>query len=340
MRWQRVWRLSAGLVLLLGGCGGDDGEVLAVQAAPWGGASGVSVGQVLEERTACVRSAWRSVGDGGGGRIVEYACERAGVRDYLQAGLRQKIGQLQRGAEGEQARFEARLRGGWRELLVLERQRQEMLGRHALETLRDADHRHRHLEDLRVLGDMQECGSFRPQSLSAEASPQRLVMAAQACAQVGRAAGYVYARERERTLVRLRAALPRYDEARLGREAAVQAMDRTLEQQEAALRRLEEDRPEAGERIRRSLAARTEVMRLRLGQVGRVRELTRWSVADARVAYLDTALAMECGVRTLTEAVPLDTLLEELGEGLAVPRQGGALARALDVLWARCLQQP
>src|SRR2546427_9150896 len=36
-------------------------------------------------------------------------------------------------------------------------------------------------------------------------------------------------------------------------------------------------------------------MRLRLNQVGRVRELTRWSVAGARVVYLDTALAMECG---------------------------------------------
>lgn len=340
MRWQGVWLLPAGLALLLGGCGGDDGEVLTVRAAPWGAASGVSIGQVLQDRSACARSSWRSVGDGSGGRIVEYACERAGVRGYLQASLSQEVGPLQRAAESEQARFEARLRGEWRELLVLERQRQEMLRRHAQEAQRDADHRQRHLEDLRVLGDMKECGSFRPQSLSAEAAPQRLVLAAQACAQAGRAGGHVYARERERTLVRLRAALPRYDEARLGREAALQAMDRTLEQQEAALRRLEEDRPEAGERIRRSLAARMEAMRLRLGQVGRVRELTRWSVAGARVAYLDTALAMECGVRTLTEAMPLDTLVEDLGEGQAVPRQGGALARTLDGLWARCLQQP
>ena len=36
MRWQRVWLLPAGLALLLGGCGGDDGEVLTVRAAPWG----------------------------------------------------------------------------------------------------------------------------------------------------------------------------------------------------------------------------------------------------------------------------------------------------------------
>jgi len=145
---------------------------------------------------------------------------------------------------------------------------------------------------------------------------------------------------RQQTLERMRAALPRYDEARLGREAALRALERTLEQQEAALRRLEEDRPETGERIRRSLAERLEAMRLRLNQVGRVRELTRWSVAGARVVYLDTALAMECGMRTLSHAVPLEAMIEDLAEDLAVPRQEAALARALDGLWLRCLQQP
>src|SRR2546427_4645464 len=79
MRWQRVWLLPSSLVLVLGGCGGDDGDVLAVRAASWGGASGVSIGQVLQERNACARSAWRSVGDGSGGRIVEYTCERSGT---------------------------------------------------------------------------------------------------------------------------------------------------------------------------------------------------------------------------------------------------------------------
>lgn len=340
MRWRRMWRLPAGLFLLLCGCGGDDGEVLAVQAAPWGGASGASIGHVLQERRACMRSAWRSVGDGRGGRIVEYTCERAGAHEYLRARLRQEAEQLQQGADGEQARFEARLRGGWRELLVLERQRQEMLGRHVLEAQKDAERMRRHLEDLGTLEEMKECRSFRPQRLSAEASPQRLVLAAGACARVGRSAEHVYAREREHTLGRLRAALPRYGEARLGREAALQALDRTLEQQSAALRRLEEERPETGERIRRVLAGRLEAMRVRLDQIGRVRERTRWSVAGARVVYLDTALAMECSLRTLTEAVPLDTLVEDLGEGLAVPRQGAALGRALDGLWTRCVQQP
>jgi hypothetical protein len=334
-----MWRLPAGLVLLLGGCGGDDGEVLAVQAAPWGGASGASIGQVLQERKRCTRSAWRSVGDGGGGRIVEYACERDGAHAYLQARLRQEGEQLQHGADAEQARFEARLRGGWRELLVLERQRQEMLGRHAFEAKKDADRRRRHLEDLGALEAMKDCLSFRPQSLSAEASSQRLVMSAQACASGGRIAGHVYAREREQALARLRADLPRYDEALLGREGALQALDRTLEQQEAALRRLEEERPEAGERIRQALAGRLETMRLRLNQIGRVRELTRWSVSGTRVVYLDTAVAMECSMRTLTEAVPLDTLAERLDEEAAVP-QGGMLARALDALWARCMQDP
>ena len=61
MRWQGVWLLPAGLALLLGGCGGDDGEVLTVRAAPWGAASGVSIGQVLQDRSACARSSWRSV---------------------------------------------------------------------------------------------------------------------------------------------------------------------------------------------------------------------------------------------------------------------------------------
>ncbi len=76
MRWQGVWLLPAGLALLLGGCGGDDGEVLTVRAAPWGAASGVSIGQVLQDRSACARSSWRSVGDGSGGRIVEYAVHK------------------------------------------------------------------------------------------------------------------------------------------------------------------------------------------------------------------------------------------------------------------------
>lgn len=340
MRWQRVWLLPSSLVLVLGGCGGDDGDVLAVQAASWGGASGVSIGQVLQERKACARSAWRSVGDGSGGRIVEYTCERSGTHGYLQLRLRQDAEQLQQAADGEQARFEARLRGGWRELLMLERQRQEMLGRHRLEAQKDAERMRLHLEDLRMLEEMTDCRSFRPQGLGAEAAPQRLVLAADACVRSGRPAEPVYARERKQTLERMRAALPRYDEARLGREAALRALERTLEQQEAALRRLEEDRPETGERIRRSLAERLEAMRLRLNQVGRVRELTRWSVAGARVVYLDTALAMECGMRTLSHAVPLEAMIEDLAEDLAVPRQEAALARALDGLWLRCLQQP
>nr|WP_232245291.1 hypothetical protein [Delftia acidovorans] len=315
------------------------------------------------------------MGDGSGGRIVEYTCERSGTHGYLQLRLRQDAEQLQQAADGEQARFEARLRGGWRELLMLERQRQdaeqlqqaadgeqarfearlrggwrellmlerqrqEMLGRHRLEAQKDAERMRLHLEDLRMLGEMTDCRSFRPQGLGAEAAPQRLVLAADACVRSGRPAEPVYARERKQTLERMRAALPRYDEARLGREAALRALERTLEQQEAALRRLEEDRPETGERIRRSLAERLEAMRLRLNQVGRVRELTRWGVAGARVVYLDTALAMECGMRTLSHAVPLEAMIEDLAEDLAVPRQEAALARALDGLWLRCLQQP
>lgn len=338
MRWQGVWLLPASFAMLVGACGGDDGEILAVKAAPWGGASGASIGQVLADRQACVRSAWRSVGDGAGGRIVEYACEREGAHAYLQAMLRQETGQLQRGARDEQARFEARLRGGWRELLVLERQRQEMRERHALEAQRDDGHMRRHLEDLRRLEEMGDCRSFRPQELSADAYARRLVLSAEACARAGRSADPVYGRERQQALARLRAGLPRYDEARLGREAALQALDRTLEQQEAAMRRLEEDRPETGERIRRTLAGQMEARRLRLGQVGRVRELTRWNVGGTRVAYLDTAVAMECGLRTLTQAVALDTMIEDLSEDLPLPRQGGALARVLDGLWLRCSQ--
>lgn len=338
MHWQRVWWLPASFAMLVGCCGGDDGGILAVKAAPWGGASGASIGQVLADRQACVRSAWRSVGDGAGGRIVEYACEREGAHAYLQARLRQETGRLQLGAQDEQARFEARLRGGWRQLLVLERQRQEMLDRHALEETQDDERRRRHLEDLDLLEEMRDCRSFRPQKLSAEAYSRRLVLSAEACARAGRSADPVYGRERQQTLAQLRAALPRYDEARLGREAALQALDRILEQQEAAMRRLEEERPETGGRMRRILVAQQEARRLRLGQVGRVRELTRWNVGGARVAYLDTAVAMECGLRTLIQAVPLDTMIEDLSEDLATPRQGGALARVLDGLWARCSQ--
>lgn len=336
MRWQRMWLMSAGFVLLLGGCGSDADEVLAVKAAPWGGASGASIGQRLQERRACARSDWRSVGDGRGGRIVEYACERGGAQAYLQARLQQDSERLQREALGEQARFEARLRGGWRQLLVLGRQRQEMLDRHAQEAQSDGVHLRRHLEDLRLLESMTDCRSFSPQKLSAEASPPRLVLSAEACVRAGRSAARVYGRERQQTLAQLRAGLPRYDEARLGREAALQVLDWTLEQQEAAMRRLEEDRPEAGERIRQALARRQTAMRLQHGQVGRVRELTRWSVAGARVIYLDTAVAMECGLRTLTQSVALDTMTEDLGEDLAMPRQGTALGRVLDGLWERC----
>lgn len=336
MRWQRMWPSAAGLVLLLGGCGGDDGGVLAVKAAPWGAASGTSIGRVLGERKACVRSTWRSVGDGGGGRIVEYACERDGVHGYLQARLRQEGELLQRGAQGEQARFEARLRGGWRELLGLQRQRQEMLARHALEARKEDERMRRHLEDMRLLEEMRDCRSFRPQQLSAEASPQRLVLSAEACARTGRAAVAIYGREREQVLARLRAELPRHDEARLGREAALQALDRTLEQQEAAMRRQEEDRPEAGERIRQALAGQMETMRRQMSLVGRVRERMRWNVSGPRVTYLDTAVAMECGMRTLTQAVALETLAEDLAEDLPVPRQGSTLARVIDGLWMRC----
>src|SRR5256885_16359870 len=71
---------------------------------------------------------------------------------------------LFRSADGEQARFEARLRGGWRELLMLERQRQEMLGRHRLEAQKDAERMRLHLEDLRMLEEMTDCRSFRPRS--------------------------------------------------------------------------------------------------------------------------------------------------------------------------------
>lgn len=339
MRWQRMWLMPWGLVLVLVGCGGDDGEVLAVRAAPWGGASGSSIGLVLKERAACARSSWRSVGDGGGGRIVEYVCERQGAQEYLQARLRQEVELLQHNAQGEQARFEARLRGGWRELLVLERQRQEMLARHALEAANDDALLRGHLKDLSLLEQMKDCRSFSPQKLGAEASPQRLVLSAEACVRSGRAAAQVYGREREQTLARLRANLPRYDEARFGREAAMRALDRTVEQQEAAMRSLEDDRPEAGARIRQGLAGQLEATRLRLAQVGRVRELTRWSVKDAQVVYLDTTVAMECGTRTLTQAVALDTVIEDLAEDLPKPRQGGALARALDGLWVRCSRQ-
>ena len=58
-------------------------------------------------------------------------------------------------------------------------------------------------------------------------------------------------------------------------------------------------------------------------------------VAGARVVYLDTALAMECGLRTLSHAVPLEAMIEDLAEDLAVPQQEAALARALDGLWLR-----
>lgn len=336
MRWQRMWLLSGGFALLLAGCGGDADELLAVKAAPWGGASGASIGQVLTARKACTRSDWRSVGDGRGGRIVEYVCERGGAQAYLLSRLQQDSERLQRDAQGEQARYEARLRGGWRELLVLGRQRQEMLARHAQEAQSDGGHLRRHLEDLSLLEAMTDCRSFSPQRLSAEASPARLVLSAEACVRAGRSGARIYGRERQQTLDQLRAGLPRYDEARLGREAALQVLDRTLEQQEAAMRRLEEDRPEAGERIRQALASRQTAMRLQHGQLGRVRELTRWSVADTRVVYLDTAVAMECGVRTLVQAVALDTLTNDLGVDLAVPAQGSALARVLDGLWERC----
>ncbi len=336
MQWHRTWLLRAGFVVLLGACGGDDGEVLAVKAAPWGGASGASIGQVLAQRKACTRSAWRSVGDGQGGRIVEYACERTGAHEYLRVRLRQEAELLQRDAQGEQARFEARLRGSWRELLVLERQRQDMQARHALEAKKDEERKRRHLEDMVLLEEMKDCHGFSPQKLSAEAAPQRLVLAAQACVRSGRLAAQVYGRERQQALARLRAGLPRYEEARLGREAALQALDRTLEQQAAAMRRLEEDRPEAAERIRQTLAGQLDAMRLRLARIGRVRELTRWNVSGARVVYLDTSVAMECGMRTLGQAVALDTVIEDLADDLSVPRQGGALARVLDGLWLRC----
>src|SRR2546427_3684627 len=123
MRWQRVWLLPSSLVLVLGGCGGDDGDVLAVRAASWGGASGVSIGQVLQERNACARSAWRSVGDGSGGGILEDTCGRSGTHGYLQLRLRQDAEQLQQAAGGEQAPREARLRGGGRGFALLDAHR-------------------------------------------------------------------------------------------------------------------------------------------------------------------------------------------------------------------------
>src|SRR5256885_17195828 len=88
------------------------------------------------------------------------------------------------------------LRGGWRELLMLERQRQEMLGRHRLEAQKDAERMRLHLEDLRMLEEMTDCRSFRPQGLGAEAAPQRLGLAADACVRSRRPARPGYARER------------------------------------------------------------------------------------------------------------------------------------------------